>query len=172
MATKKVTQAAKIRNYKTKHPMATITEVAKAIGVRYQAVYAALKPNVKTPKQKWGVVHMSTSNEQAMPFQKEAEQIYELTKGRQRIHPVTGKMLMENVERITMEEPKADNVNEPAHYKVGGIETIDFIEAKGLNYHLGNVVKYITRADTKGNREEDLLKARWYLNREIAKFSK
>jgi hypothetical protein len=66
----------------------------------------------------------------------------------------------------------ADNVNHPAHYKTGGIETIDFIEAKNLSYHLGNVVKYIARADSKGNREEDLLKARWYLNREIAKFAK
>lgn len=61
-----------------------------------------------------------------------------------------------------------DNVNHPAHYKVGGIETIDFIEAKKLNYNLGNVVKYITRADHKGNMYEDLCKARWYLNREIA----
>jgi len=65
-----------------------------------------------------------------------------------------------------------DAVNHPAHYKTGGIETIDFIEAKNLSYHLGNVVKYIARADSKGNREEDLLKARWYLNREIAKFAK
>lgn len=60
-----------------------------------------------------------------------------------------------------------DNVNSPAHYKVGGIETIDFIEAKKLNYNLGNVVKYITRADHKGNRLEDLQKAKWYLEREI-----
>ena len=64
-----------------------------------------------------------------------------------------------------------DNVNHPAHYKVGGIETIDFIEAKKLNYNLGNVVKYITRADHKGNAAEDLAKARWYLNREIAKMT-
>ena len=68
---------------------------------------------------------------------------------------------------ITMEEPKHDPVNHPAHYKVGGIETIDFIEAKKLGYNLGNVVKYITRADHKGNTYEDLCKARWYLNREI-----
>ena len=61
-----------------------------------------------------------------------------------------------------------DMVNHPAHYKVGGIETIDFIEAKQLSYNLGNVVKYIARADHKGDRKEDLLKARWYLNREIA----
>jgi hypothetical protein len=62
-----------------------------------------------------------------------------------------------------------DNVNHPSHYKVGGIETIDFIEAKGLNYHLGNVVKYITRADHKGDRMENLRKAQWYLDREINK---
>ncbi len=62
-----------------------------------------------------------------------------------------------------------DVVNHPAHYTGGGIETIDFIEAKGLNYHLGNVVKYITRADHKGDRLENLRKARWYLDREIQK---
>jgi hypothetical protein len=60
-----------------------------------------------------------------------------------------------------------DKVNHPPHYKVGGIETIDFIEAKKLNYNLGNVVKYLTRADHKGNRDEDLQKALWYLNREV-----
>ena len=65
-----------------------------------------------------------------------------------------------------------DNVNHPAHYKVGGIETIDFIEAKKLNYNLGNVVKYLTRAEHKGNTLEDLNKARWYLNREIASLTK
>ena len=63
--------------------------------------------------------------------------------------------------------PAPDMVNHPAHYKAGGIETIDFIEAKGLNYHLGNVVKYITRADLKGERLENLKKAKWYLDREI-----
>jgi len=67
---------------------------------------------------------------------------------------------------ITME---ADQVNHPEHYKVGGIETIDFIEAKNLGYNLGNVVKYITRSDHKGDRLQDLQKAQWYLNREINK---
>ena len=62
-----------------------------------------------------------------------------------------------------------DMVNHPAHYKTGGIETIDFIEAKNLNYRLGNVVKYVTRADHKGDRLENLKKAQWYLEREIAK---
>lgn len=61
-----------------------------------------------------------------------------------------------------------DPVNSPDHYTSGGIETIDFIEAKELPYHLGNVVKYIARAGKKGDALEDLKKARWYLDRYIA----
>ena len=65
--------------------------------------------------------------------------------------------------------PKAtDMVNSPSHYKVGGIETIDFIEAKNLGYNLGNVVKYVSRARYKVGLLEDLKKAEWYLKREIA----
>lgn len=63
----------------------------------------------------------------------------------------------------------SDPVNNPPHYRTGGIETIDFIEAKDLNYRLGNVVKYVSRAGRKldSNPVEDLEKAAWYLNREI-----
>lgn len=60
-----------------------------------------------------------------------------------------------------------DMVNDPPHYKDGGIETIDFIEAKQLGFNLGNAVKYISRAGKKNDALEDLKKARWYLNREI-----
>jgi hypothetical protein len=62
---------------------------------------------------------------------------------------------------------EADPVNHPPHYKSGGIETIDFIEAKDLNYRLGNVVKYVSRAGKKGDPLQDLEKAAWYLQREI-----
>lgn len=71
------------------------------------------------------------------------------------------------VPKITFIETVSDLVNHPAHYKVGGIETIDFIDAKKLNYNLGNVVKYVTRSGHKGNRIQDLEKALWYLKREI-----
>jgi len=67
--------------------------------------------------------------------------------------------------------PKHDPVNHPSHYTSAGAayETIRVIEAWQLNYHLGNAVKYISRAGKKGDRLEDLRKAAWYLNREIEK---
>lgn len=58
-------------------------------------------------------------------------------------------------------------VNHPPHYTFGRIEVIEAIEDWGLGYHLGNVIKYVARADRKGKRLEDLKKARWYLDREI-----
>ena len=167
---KKITQADKVRRYKVNHPEASIADVAKALGIRYQAVYAVLRPNGKTDKpakQKWKMLHMSTSKAPIKPIMVDmtqhadgtiTEKETEVTKGYWANH--------------IQEDTPTDNVNHPAHYKVGGIETIDFIEAKGFGYNIGNVVKYLSRADNKGNREEDLLKARWYLNREIAKFTK
>ena len=64
----------------------------------------------------------------------------------------------------------SDTVNHPAHYNQGKIEVIEFIEDKGLNFHLGNAVKYISRAGRKGGMEkyvEDLQKAKWYIDRAI-----
>ena len=80
-------------------------------------------------------------------------------------HPILDKDFVELVEK------PADAVNNPAHYTDGGIETIDYIEAKGLGYHLGNAVKYISRAGKKGTNQglEDLKKAQWYLARAIEK---
>jgi hypothetical protein len=67
----------------------------------------------------------------------------------------------------------SERVNHPEHY--GGdttYETIKVIEAWGLGFNLGNAVKYISRADKKGNADEDLAKARWYLDREIQRRAK
>lgn len=60
-----------------------------------------------------------------------------------------------------------DVINHPSHYTRGKIEVIDFIEDQQLPYHLGNVIKYIARAGYKGDKLEDLKKARWYLDRYI-----
>lgn len=65
---------------------------------------------------------------------------------------------------------KREAVNHPKHY--GGAdnpyEAIKVIEAWSLGFCLGNAVKYIARAGKKGDVIEDLKKARWYLDREIA----
>lgn len=62
-----------------------------------------------------------------------------------------------------------DKVNHPSYYNTGKIEVIDYIEDQNLGFHLGNVVKYISRAGKKGDTLEDLKKAQWYLNRYIKK---
>lgn len=63
----------------------------------------------------------------------------------------------------------SDNVNSPKHYNShpSGVECIQITEHMGFN--LGNAIKYIWRADEKGNALEDLQKANWYVNREIEK---
>lgn len=64
------------------------------------------------------------------------------------------------------EEPRS-TVNHPPHYNQGRIEVIEAIEDWKLGFNLGNCVKYVARADHKGNRDQDLQKALWYLKREI-----
>lgn len=62
-----------------------------------------------------------------------------------------------------------DPVNHPKHYTShpAGIECIQVTEH--MSFNIGNVVKYLWRADEKGAAIEDLKKASWYLNREIEK---
>ena len=60
-------------------------------------------------------------------------------------------------------------IDHPSYYREDtGHEAIAVIEAWGLNFRLGNCVKYISRAGLKGSRLDDLRKARWYLDREIS----
>lgn len=59
-------------------------------------------------------------------------------------------------------------ISDPPHYQANGIQAKDVIRAFGLNFAMGNVVKYILRADRKGAPVEDLKKARAYLDDEIA----
>jgi prolyl-tRNA editing enzyme YbaK/EbsC (Cys-tRNA(Pro) deacylase) len=157
---KKQTNTIKVIKYIQKNPTAKAKEVSQATGVSvsgvYQAVYLQKKKvngmpmTTLVPKSDWKLASVSTSSKSV--YQK----------------PST---LAPNAV-ASMALHGEDKVNHPSHYKVGGIETIDFIEAKNLGYNLGNVVKYITRADHKGNKLEDLKKAQWYLNRAVSKLSK
>jgi hypothetical protein len=152
----KISLSAKIRKYIQQNPTKKVTEVAKDLGVKYQYVYVI--------KRKMDV------NYAPKPYLTKARVAKMKAEFKPAPHMLVDLTQHEDgsiTEKITMIEPAHDPVNHPAHYKYGGIETIDFIEAKELGYNLGNVVKYITRSDHKGNRKEDLLKAQWYLTREI-----
>lgn len=61
-------------------------------------------------------------------------------------------------------------VDHPQHYQGKTFEVIDIINDYSLNFELGNAIKYILRADKKGNKKQDLSKAIWYLNHELSKF--
>jgi len=150
------------RDYLLKYPTATTKAVIRATGVSAKTVYSVrwkLKQDEKDP------VKDKANSERAIallipPNPRLIGGAVARPKARLATSadfPITDKT------EFIMPDP----VNHPAHYTQGGIETIDFIEAKGLGYNLGNVIKYITRADYKGNRIEDLQKAKWYLEREI-----
>lgn len=68
-------------------------------------------------------------------------------------------------------DEEIDMVNHPPHYQ-HGIEPIEYIESHDLNFNLGNVIKYVSRAPYKGTELEDLKKAKCYLEREIKKHDK
>jgi hypothetical protein len=79
---------------------------------------------------------------------------------------------MEEMEQmLSVIGKKSDLVNNPPHYKTGGIDFLDYAEAKGLteNAYLFNVVKYVSRAGKKVGADpvQDLEKAEFYLKREI-----
>jgi hypothetical protein len=65
----------------------------------------------------------------------------------------------------------SEAVNHPKHYggKDNPLEVINIINHYKLNFELGNLIKYVLRADNKGNRKQDLQKALWYLQHELNK---
>lgn len=72
---------------------------------------------------------------------------------------------------VFVDKPEDDD--RPQHYRGLQPEPIDVIEAWGLGFALGNVVKYVARAGRKGGVSyvDDLRKARFYLDREIQRHS-
>jgi len=179
---KKVSRASLMRQYYNGNPNATPVEVAKKFKTSYQVAYM-VKRSMQPKKVVLSATEVVLANKLGIPTVEYAKQKVKIGKEQRagnfkRIavfssnKSITDKIRMQGGptdEEMMNAPPKADPVNHPAHYKVGGIETIDFIEAKSLGYHLGNAVKYITRADHKGNRLQDLQKAKWYIDRAIEK---
>ena len=65
-------------------------------------------------------------------------------------------------------------IEHPDYYRSCGIEAIELIDAHGLNFSLGNVIKYVTRVGHKEGEDANtaLRKARWYLEHEIERVQK
>ena len=65
--------------------------------------------------------------------------------------------------------PPADKITNPSYYTSGEVSVADFIEAYDLNFNRGNIIKYVVRAGHKQGEDAitALLKAQWYLGREI-----
>ena len=140
----------RIRAYIKQHPTARPAHVAKELGVSPQAVYSVRyeenkkKNQVKKAKPVW-VSRAFTSNSS----------------------------IVEKLDAGVNGTSAVDMVNHPPHYKVGGIETIQFIKAKlskeeYVGYLRGNVLKYASRLGAKSNAPEDAGKMAWYSN-ELAK---
>ena len=162
MATFKNSMSHKVRAFLKLHPKAKAATVAKDLGIKPSVVHSTMWRDKKfgAPKRRytkkakagvWTPIAMVSSN---TPFE---SRVIEMP--------------------ITMEEPKieatkieVDMVNSPPHYKVGGIEVIDFIQAKLTTeefrgYLQGNVLKYSSRVGYKGDASEDLAKLVWYANK-------
>ena len=188
---KKLSRAEKIRRYLRANPDMALKDVAARFDTTYQVVYMVRKNMPK--KITITATEAAVANRLGIPTVEYAKQKAKLksrkpiewqppsplpvpeVRGGYEYRWIDTNQLDESAkdalasQLITMEEPASDPVNHPAHYKTGGIETIEFIEAKELNYNMGNAVKYISRAEHKGNKQQDLEKAVWYLNRELAK---
>ena len=65
-----------------------------------------------------------------------------------------------------------EEIEKPKHYKTDSIDVIDFCKIYDLNFNIGNIIKYVCRAGKKGDRLEDLYKAKDYLEREIKHYEK
>jgi hypothetical protein len=61
----------------------------------------------------------------------------------------------------------SSNQKGPDYYRRGSIQVWDFIRDQGLNFHLGNAIKYVCRAGYKESKVEDLKKAIHYLENEL-----
>jgi len=146
-----VSKAEKVRQYLQQFPKASAAEVSKKFKTTASYIYI-IRSQMKKEATKAKKINVSAKADGV-----DIDKVHD-----SRMPRFAPKIRLQST-------PVHDSVNNPAHYTDGGIETIDFIEAKRLGYHLGNVVKYISRASKKGTNTglEDLRKAQWYLARAI-----
>ena len=167
---RKLKKTEQVRRLLQANPKTKTEDVCRKLGIAKSYAYVlmskARKDLADEVSQRYEKIRQNVAQGNAKIRMQTARQFNNLPEG------MTAAEVEEIVADVNQAIAQHDAVNHPEHYTAGGIETIDFIETKNLNYRLGNVVKYITRADHKGDRLENLKKAQWYLNREIEKSGK
>jgi hypothetical protein len=163
----KQSKANKVMKYVAKHPNAKPIETAKATGVDVSYVY----------------IVMSKAKAKAKA---ESDLAFQISQGRSKLRMGRPPMRMQTIAmgisdrsvmgRLVNTHAK-DDVNHPEHYTFGGIETIDYMEAKSTKEeftgHLRlTALKYLSRANNKGDAVKDLKKAQWYLNKLVSTLEK
>jgi hypothetical protein len=166
MAIFKNSMAYKIRAYIKLNPNAKPSTIAEYLGIPASVVYSTA----------WRDKKLGAPKRRYTKKAKVSEVVQTIPEGTwKRIAVVSSNAPFDSASiplPITMAEPKVevDMVNSPPHYKVGGIEVIDFIQAKLTTeefrgYLQGNVLKYSSRVGYKGDASEDLAKLVWYANK-------
>lgn len=190
---KKLTAAEKIRRYMETHPHATPKQVAEALGVKPNYVHVLRSKDKKRTAEGKPIRRIKRTRAKVVKFlgvtmakddvtnltpEQTARLLENIGKPKARMPHAEPQTIPEMIDKavearkemsITMIEPKEDPVNHPAHYKVGGIETIDYIKAKLTpdefrGYLKGNLLKYSSRIGHKGAAQLDAGKAGWYAN--------
>lgn len=156
---KKLSKIQKIRNYIKDHPDAKAKAIAEALNTTIQYVYSAMHQERK--KLKASATPDSLVKVQGVTMSQHDKA--NLTDDQMRRVVINS---MKDKARM-LRQSSIDDVNQPPHYKIGGIETIDMIKAKLTpeefrGYLKGNVVKYLTRAGYKDDAGKDVDKMVWY----------
>jgi hypothetical protein len=165
MAIFKNSMSHKVRAFLKTNPKAKAATVAKELGIKPSVVHSTMWRDKKlgAPKRRY-----TKRSETFVLNPQQVAAMQKIPEGKWTpIAVTTSNTPFDPALPITMEEPKVDVVNHPPHYKVGGIEVIDFIQAKLTpeefrGYLKGNVLKYTSRAGHKDDAGQDIGKLVWY----------
>lgn len=156
MGRKKLSMSEKIRRYMEAHPNAKPKEVATALEVKPALVYAV---KYKKPSPTLKEVNIDAAHK---------NRTFSVTVDMDKVKKDVAQTTWSALTAVTSNTPmKPDVVNHPPHYTSGGIETIDFLQAKlsreeFIGYLKGNVLKYGSRLGKKGAVDIDAGKLSWY----------
>ena len=161
MGRKKLSMSEKIRRYMAANPNAKAQDIAKELDVKVSLVYAVKykKPNKVSP-----------AVPKAKPVNIDAahNRTFSVTVDMDKVKKDVAQTTWSHLTAVTSDfSVKPDLVNHPPHYTAGGIETIDFMQAKltreeFIGYLKGNVIKYSSRLGKKGDTDVDAGKLSWY----------